>query len=225
MRPVHVSHWGGESETAWDKHCGAKTPAFAHSQHDNHSHEWPIPVQPHVCVRLRSCFFDITYIFLNEEWYLNRGIRKLTVYYTCVNVFSIYLLLFVYRCVLFFRTSPVFGKVSARSGIVSLFTCVTTVFLLKHKTNLVPSFLPALSSSSCIISLANQYNTSVDAAIVQRRGEWFSRWNVWEWSETVLWSYLGSCCVHGWLGNRWLCVLKPFPYSNIVFHHMNKKTV
>lgn len=33
------------------------------------------------------------------------------------------------------------------------------------KTNLVPSFLPALSSSTCIISLANQYNTSVDAAI------------------------------------------------------------
>lgn len=73
----------------------------------------------------------------------------------------------MYRCVLFFKTSPVFGKVSARSGIVSLFTCVTTVFLLKHKTNLVPSFLPALSSSTCIISLANQYNTSVDAAIVQ----------------------------------------------------------
>lgn len=97
-----------------------------------------------------------------------RGLRKLTVYYTRVNVFSIYLLLFVYRCVLFFRTSPIFGKVSARSGIVSLFTCVTMVFLLKHKTNLVPSFLPALSSSICIISLANQYNTSVDAAIVQR---------------------------------------------------------
>lgn len=122
-----------------------------------------------VCVRLRSCFFDITYIFLNEECYLNsQKVTKLTVYYTRVNVFSIYLLLFVYRCVLFFKTSPVFGKVSARSGIVSLFTCVTTVFLSKHKTNLVPSFLPALSSSTCIISLANQYNTSVDAAIVQR---------------------------------------------------------
>lgn len=32
----------------------------------------------------------------------------------------------------------------------------------------MPSFLPALSSSTCIISLANQYNTSVDAAKVQR---------------------------------------------------------
>lgn len=99
---------------------------------------------------------------------LVRGLWKLTVYYTRVNVFSIYLLLFVYRCVLFFKTSSIFGKVSARSGIVSLFTCVTTVFLSKHKTNLVPSFLPALSSSTCIISLANQYNTSVDTAIVQR---------------------------------------------------------
>lgn len=74
----------------------------------------------------------------------------------------------MYRCVLFFKTSPVFGKVSARLGIVSLFTCVTTVFLLKYKTNLVPSFLPALSGSTCIISLANHYNTSVDAALVQR---------------------------------------------------------
>lgn len=74
----------------------------------------------------------------------------------------------MYRCVLFFRTSPVFGKVSARLGIVSLFTCVTTVFLLKHKTNLVPSFLSALLGSTCIISLANHNNTSVDAAIVQR---------------------------------------------------------
>lgn len=99
---------------------------------------------------------------------LFRGLQKLTVYYTRVNVFSIYLLLFVYRCVLFFKAAPIFGKVSARSGIVSLFTCVTTVFLSKHKTNLVPSFLPDLSSSTCIISLANQYNTSVDAAIVQR---------------------------------------------------------
>lgn len=121
------------------------------------------------CVRL-CCFFDITYIFLNEKCYLtSQRVMKLTVYYTRVNVFSIYLLLFVYRCVLFFKTSPIFGRVSARSGIVSLFTCVTTIFLSKHKTNLVPSFLPALSSSTCIISLANQYNTSVDAAIVQRQ--------------------------------------------------------
>lgn len=37
----------------------------------------------------------------------------------------------------------------------------------------MPSFLPALSSSTCIISLANQYNTSVDAAIVQRLGSDF----------------------------------------------------
>lgn len=74
----------------------------------------------------------------------------------------------MYRCVLFFKTSPVFGKVSARLGVVSLFTCVSTVFLLKYKTNLVPSFLPALSGSACIISSANHYNTSVDAALVQR---------------------------------------------------------
>lgn len=146
------------------------------------SHEWPvhIPVQPHVRVRLRSYFFDITYIFLNEECYLLvRGLQKLTVYYTRVNVFSIYLLLFVYRCVLFFKASPIFGEVSARSGIVSLFTCVTTVFLSKHKTNLVPSFLPALSSSTCIISLANQYNTSVDAALVQISRRYV--WRNWCW--------------------------------------------
>lgn len=106
--------------------------------------------------------------FLNEEYKRNRKrVEKLTVYYTCVNVFSIYLLLFVYRCCIFFKTSPVFEKVSARLGIVSLFTCVTTVFLLKHKTNLVPSLLSALSGSTCIINLANHYNTLVDAAIVQ----------------------------------------------------------
>lgn len=162
----------------------------------------------------RSCFYDITYIFLNDECYLNsQRVTKLTVYYTRVNVFSIYLLLFVYRCVLFFKTSPVFWKVSARSGIVSLFTCVTTIFLLKHKTNLVPSFLPALWSSSCIISLANQYNTSVDAAIVQRLESDFQVECLkgTEWSEEVLWSYLGFCCIHGWLGKSiTLCSLTSF---------------
>lgn len=80
-------------------------------------------------------------------------------FYLCTGVFY------------FSRPVPFFGRVSARSGIVSLFTCVTTVFLSKHKTNLVPSFLPALSSSTCIISLANQYNTSVDTAI--ESGGWF----------------------------------------------------
>lgn len=39
---------------------------------------------------------------------------------------------------------------------------------LKHKTNLVPSFLPALLGSTCMISFANHYNTSVDTAIVQK---------------------------------------------------------
>lgn len=121
-----------------------------------------------------------------------RGLWKLNVYYTCVNVFSIYLLLFVYRCVIFFKTSPVFGKVSARSGIVSLFTCVTTVFLSKHKTNLVPSFLPALSSSTCIISLASQYNTSVDAAIVQRLESHFQV----ECVKVTVLSGLKKCCDH-----------------------------
>lgn len=74
----------------------------------NSSHEWHIPVQPHD--RLR-CFFDITYIFLNEQWYLtSKKVMKLAVNYTRVNVFSIYLLLFVYRCVLFFKTSPIFWE-------------------------------------------------------------------------------------------------------------------
>lgn len=74
----------------------------------NSSHEWHIPVQPHD--RLH-CFFDITYIFLNEQWYLtSKRVMKLAVNYTRVNVFSIYLLLFVYRCVLFFKTSPIFWE-------------------------------------------------------------------------------------------------------------------
>lgn len=60
-------------------------------------------------------------------------------------------------------------EVWARLGIVSLFTCVINGISFEgYKTNLVPSFLPALSGSTCIISLANHYNTSVDAAIVQR---------------------------------------------------------
>lgn len=52
---------------------------------------------------------------------------------------------------------------------MSLFTCViNSISFERYKTNLVPSFLPALSGSTCIISLANHYNTSVDAAIVRR---------------------------------------------------------
>lgn len=39
-----------------------------------------------------------------------KRVTKLTVYYTCVNVFYIYLLLFVYSCVIFFKTSPVLGE-------------------------------------------------------------------------------------------------------------------
>lgn len=42
---------------------------------------------------------------INRKW-----VTKLIVYYTCVNVFSIYLLLFVYSCVIFFKTSPVLGE-------------------------------------------------------------------------------------------------------------------
>lgn len=35
---VNVSHSGG-AERAWDKTLWCKTPAFAHSQHENRSHE------------------------------------------------------------------------------------------------------------------------------------------------------------------------------------------
>lgn len=85
-----------------------KTPALAHSQHENHLMNDPCRYS----LTVRPCrFFDITYIFLNEEWYLtSQRVMKLAVYYTRVNVFSIYLLLFVYRCVLFFKTSPIFWE-------------------------------------------------------------------------------------------------------------------
>lgn len=75
----------------------------------------------------------------------------------------------------------------------------------KYKTNLVPSFLPALSGSTCIISLANHYNTSVDAAIVQRL------WRDYqveclkecggEFAESVVLIF-EFCCVHSWLGKQ-----------------------
>lgn len=127
-----------------------------------------------------------------------------------------------YLCTGVFYFSPVSGgRFQVRLGIVSLFTCVTTVFLLKNtKTNLVPSFLPALSGSTCIISLANHYNTSVDAAIVQRlwrdyqveclkecRGE-FAK-------SVVLISEF--CCVHGWLLSSTSFHL---PRKNLHFSHV-----
>lgn len=55
------------------------------------------------------------------------------VYYTGVHVFSIYLLVFVHRFVLFLLTSFCLEKVLvlARLGTVSLFTCVSAVFSLE----------------------------------------------------------------------------------------------
>lgn len=53
---------------------------------------------------------NITSIFFGMKRINRKRVAKLTVYYTCVNVFSIYLLLFVYRCVIFFKTSPVLGE-------------------------------------------------------------------------------------------------------------------
>lgn len=136
----------------------------------SHYHEQPKPVQPHLRVRLQSCFFDITYIFLNKECYLNRKrvAKSYCILYTCKCIFYIFASICVQVCSIFL----LFGggrEVWARLGIVSLFTCViNSISFERYKTNLVPSFLPALSGSTCIISLANHYNTSVDAAIVRR---------------------------------------------------------
>lgn len=136
----------------------------------SHYHKQPKPVQPHLRVRLQSCFFDITYIFLNKECYLNRKrvAKSYCILYTCKCIFYIFASICVQVCSIFllFRGG---WEVWARLGIVSLFTCViNSISFERYKTNLVPSFLPALSGSTCIISLANHYNTSVDAAIVRR---------------------------------------------------------
>lgn len=143
-------------KVAWEKHCGAKLLLLPrHITNDP-------PVEPHACSRLWSCSFDINIYFLNEECYLTsqRVMKTYCILYTCKCIFYIFASICVQVCSIFQDLSHFWGGLT-RSGIVSLFTCVTTVFLSKHKTNLVPSFLPAPSGSTCVISLAEQYNTSV----------------------------------------------------------------
>lgn len=99
--------WDSLGRTLW-----CKRPVVAHSRDKKnqqtkrsmpHFHASPVREAGETIIRHNLYFFGMKRIN-------RKRVAKLTVYYTCVNVFSIYLLLFVYRCVIFFKTSPVFGE-------------------------------------------------------------------------------------------------------------------
>lgn len=105
------------AETVLEEHCGANIPLLPIDETKKPPKKTKktksdpcLPSASPVRERPERHESNITSIFFGMKRINRKRVAKLTVYYTCVNVFSIYLLLFVYRCVIFFKTSPVFGE-------------------------------------------------------------------------------------------------------------------